>query len=215
MEREVPALEGRLAVLTDWIYFLFLIQMMWFAGVLTGGLVLGLIPSTYAVFAVIRKRLQNKDVKFSRCFWQCYKLFFWQLQAPGLVWILIGVFIYYDIRLLLSYQHIAGFITGSVFVSLLLIYILATILLFPISAHYELSTFNKVRLAVLIAITMPNISIVLTAGTLAFYFAVSSFPILLLFFGLSVPALLYTKFAMRAFEKMDDRDFIRNVKESI
>ncbi|QUW23309.1 DUF624 domain-containing protein [Sporosarcina sp. Marseille-Q4063] len=201
---------GRFTVISEWIYLLFVIQMFWLIGAVIGLGLFGIIPSTLAMFAVFRKRLQDGDVDIIKTFWNTYRTMFFKSQLTGLFWILLGLFLYYDIRILFNYQNTFGFIIGAILISVLLIYLLATMILMPMNVHYEMTSSNRVRLSVMIAITMPHISIGLTLSTILVYFIATYIPILFLLCGISLAAFLYMKCSQNAFTKVEATGYIRN-----
>ncbi len=189
----------------EWIYFLLILQLFWVIGVILGGVIFGIFPATYAIFAVIRKSLMKGDVRINKEFWKNYQSVFLRSQLEGWVWILVGVFIYYDVRLLFAYQNIAGFIVGSLFVSILIIYGLCTMVLLPIYFHYNLTTLNRIRLALMIVIILPYISVGLSVGSIILYFIATKIPILFMLIGITLTALLYTYLTSFAFHKVKER----------
>jgi uncharacterized membrane protein YesL len=202
---------GRFAVISEWIYLLFVIQMFWLVGAVIGLGLFGIIPSTLAMFAVFRKRLQDGDVDIIKTFWNAYRTMFFKSQLTGLFWILLGLFLYYDIRILFNYQNTFSFIIGAILISVLLIYLLATMILMPMNVHYEMTSSNRVRLSVMIAITMPHISIGLTLSTILVYFIATYIPILFLLCGISLAAFLYMKCSQNAFIEVEATGYIRNL----
>ena len=104
---------GRFAVISEWIYLLFVIQMFWLVGAVIGLGLFGIIPSTLAMFAVFRKRLQDGDVDIFKTFWNTYRTMFFKSQLTGLFWILLGLFLYYDIRILFNYQNTLPLLLGQ------------------------------------------------------------------------------------------------------
>lgn len=199
----------RFMVISQWIYFLFIVQMLWLVGIIIGFLVIGLIPSTLAVFALVRQRLQVGDVNINKEFWRHYKSNLFKAQLQGYLWVLLGLFLYYDIRLLFNYQHIITSIFAAVFVGVLIIYLLSSMLLIPIQVHYNLSMFNRIRLTLLISITMPPIALGLSFSTIILYFIATYIPILFALTGVSLAALCYTKCSFFAFEKLQKTGFLR------
>lgn len=202
---------GRFAVISEWVYLLFVIQMFWFIGAVIGLGLFGIIPATLSMFAVFRKRLQDGDVDIVRTFWNTYRTTFFKSQLTGLFWIVLGLFLYYDIRILFNYQNTFTFIIGAILISVLVIYLLATMILMPMNAHYEMTSSNRVRLSLMIAITMPHISIGLTLSTILVYFIATYIPILFFLCGISLAAFLYMKCSLKAFTKVEETGYMRNL----
>jgi len=202
---------GRFSVISEWIYLLLIIQIFWLVGTVIGLGLFGIIPSTLAMFSVFRKRLQDGDVDIIKTFWNTYRTMFFKSQLTGLAWILLGLFLYYDIRILFNYQNTFSFIIGAVLISILLIYLLATMILIPLNVHYEMTNSNRVRLSVMIAITMPHISIGLTLSTILVYFIATYIPILFLLCGISLAAFLYMKCSLKALIRVEETGYITNL----
>ena|SRR5690625_535474 len=205
----------RFMTLSQWIYFLFMVQLLWFIGVIVGVAVMGIIPSTVAVFALVRQRLQGADVAIHKEFWRYYKENLFKTQIQGYLWIIFGIFLYYDIRLLFSFQSLSTSIIAAIFVSVLILYLLASMLIFPIQVHYHLSVFNRIRLPLFISITMPHIAIGLILSTIVLYVIATYIPILFTLIGVSLTALLYTKCSFFAFEKLQKSGFLKMETHSV
>lgn len=199
---------GNLTIVGEWLYFLLMLQLIWFAGLILGGIVLGIFPATYAVFVIVRNRLREGDIKISRRFWKVYKTNFLKRQIGGWIWLLIGILIYYDIRLMFAYYNLFGFVVGSFFISILIIYGLCTMLLLPIYSNYELTILNRIRLALIIAVTFPHISVGLSLFTVAIYIIAIKIPTLVMLIGISLVALIYTYLSSFAFQKIEETGFI-------
>lgn len=195
-------------IVGEWLYFLLILQLFWLMGLILGGVILGIFPATYAMFTVIRKRLLDGDVRINKEFWKSYQSVFLRSQLEGWIWILIGMFIYYDVRLLFAYQNLTGFIIGSLFVSILMIYGLCTMVLLPIHSHYNLTVLNRIRLALMIVITLPHISVGLSVGSIIMYFIITKIPILFMLIGVTLLALLYTYLSSFAFRKVEERNIL-------
>lgn len=195
-------------ILGEWLYFFLILQLYWFIGVILGGVILGIFPSTYAAFAVVRKHLLQSDMNINKVFWGNYQAVFLKSQLKGWTWSLIGMFIYYDIRLLFAYQNLVGFVLASLFVTMLMIYGLCSMVLLPIYSHFNLTVLNRVRLALMIVITMPHISVGLTVGTVIVYFIATKTPILFMLIGIGVIALLYTYLSSLAFQKIEEKSIL-------
>lgn len=196
------------ATVGEWLYFLLILQLHWFMGVMLGGIILGVFPATYATFIVVRKQLLQGDVKVNKVFWRTYQSAFLKSQLEGWIWSIIGMFIYYDIRLLFAYQNLVGFVIASLFIAILMIYGLCSMVLLPIYAHFNLTVLNRVRLALMIVITIPHISVGLSVGSIMIYFVAIKIPILFMLIGISLIALLYTYLSSYAFHKVQEKNIL-------
>lgn len=203
-------MNSKLILFGEWIYFLLMLQLLWLMGLLVGGVILGFFSATCASFVVARKRLRKEDVRISREFWQAYQTVFFRSQLEGWIWVFIGLFIYYDMRLMFSYQNIFGFIAGSLFVSLLILYGLCTMITLPVYAYYDLTALDRVRLALMIAVTYPHISVCLSLGTVIIYMIAKILPVLFLLIGISAMILFYTYVATFALQKIAKSGFIQS-----
>lgn len=205
----------RFTGITEWVYFLLVVQILWLIGVIVGAVVIGLIPSTVAVFALARQRIQGEDVKLNKEFWKFYKENLFKVQLQGYIWVVFGIFLYYDIRLLFSFQQIATSIIAAILVSMLILYLLSSMLILPIKVHYNLSVLNEIRLPLFISVTMPYIAIGLISSTIVLYFIATYIPILFALTGVSLTAILYTKCSFFAFEKLQKTGFLRVEDNSV
>ena len=77
----------------EWVTKLALLNLLWLLFSLVGGILLGIFPSTLAMFAVIRQWLQgDTQLSIRKSFWRYYKADFWKGNALGaFLSILIGL----------------------------------------------------------------------------------------------------------------------------
>ncbi|MCT8139259.1 DUF624 domain-containing protein [Anaerobacillus sp. CMMVII] len=204
----VDGMMSRFTQISEWIYFLFIVQLCWLLGVAIGLGVLGISPATYAVFEVIRKRLQGEENNVGKRFWQHYRKYL-KKQWFSFLWIITGLFLYYDVRLLFSYDHLLTVILGALFVSLLILYLLCSMVIIPIFTHFEMKWPDRIRLALTVVVTQPHISLGLCLSTLGLYLILIYIPIIYFLIGISVTALLYTKLSLFAFKRIEEKGFVR------
>lgn len=196
---------GTFTKVSEWIYFLWILQMCWVLGVLVGGFLFGFFPATYALFYVIEERFRKVDVNTWEKFWATYRTVFIRSQYEGALWVLLGIFIYYDIRLIFSYQHLLSLFIGSLFVSFLILYGMVTMMILPIQARYRLSTLDALRLAFIVSILFPHISLGLTITTVIIGYTAKGLPLLFLLLGMSTIALWYTFMTRFSFSRIEEK----------
>ncbi|SDM26563.1 YesL family protein [Sediminibacillus halophilus] len=202
---------GRFSLFCEQVYFLVASQVRGMAGLLAGGIVLGIFPALYATFAVMETRLRHPETETNagNVFWSVYKTSFLKCQLYGYVWLALGLFLYYDIRLLFSYSNVLAFAGACLLVSLLFIYLLSSLLILPIAVRYRLTVLNSVRLSGTIAILIPFVSLALTILTIGCGLVLVYVPLLFLFCGVSFLAAASTKIASYAFRRMEQSGYLR------
>ncbi len=202
---------GRFNQFCEQVYFLVAVQLRAMAGLLAGGIVFGLFPALYATFAVMEARLRHPgtEINAGGVFWSVYKASFLKCQLYGYVWLALGLFLYYDIRLLFSYPNVPVFVAACFLVSLLFIYLLSSLLILPIAVRYRLPVLNSVRFSATIAILIPFVSLALTVLIIVCGLVLAYVPLLFLICGISFLAAACTKIASFAFRRMERNGYLR------
>lgn len=131
----------RLYDICVWIMRLAYINILWIVFSAIGGFLLGLAPSTLAMYSVIRKWVMGeKEIAIFPLFWKSYKEEFFRSNTILLLLVLIGWVLYIDIEIL---KHISGIIFSIltiIVVSFIIIYIFVSLMIFPVLSHYQFKT---------------------------------------------------------------------------
>jgi uncharacterized membrane protein YesL len=110
-------------------------------------------PATTALFGVVRKwHVEGTDVGVVRIFFQLFKTNFKKSFIIGLIWLLAGFILYFDLSIVLQIDF-----TGKIFVFILLIfssilYVFMTIYIFFILVHQDLTIVQSIKNALFMSI---------------------------------------------------------------
>src|SRR5690554_99319 len=89
----------RLHPLFIWFSNLAYLNLLWIVFTLLGGIILGFIPSTSALFSVIRQLLRKNDeeIPITKIFWTYYRKDFWKINRNFYLLICCGFIFLADI----------------------------------------------------------------------------------------------------------------------
>lgn len=194
---------------SEWIYFLFVTNILWLVGILLGGVILGVVPSTIILFKSIRNKIYLGEGEISLAtWWTDYKNYFWRTQVIGVSWMLVGFVIYIDFKIVMLGEGPVTNILLIILSAVSIIYISSTFLFISIYVHYEFKPFDQIRLSLLLSLIYPYFSglflIVLFAGYFAWYYV----PTIFLFLGVSFFTLLLMLVTLLFFSKAENNQLI-------
>ncbi|WP_353961104.1 DUF624 domain-containing protein [Neobacillus sp. CF12] len=120
------------------------LNFLWIIFTVGGLIVFGMIPATVSLFAIVRKWLITKetDLPIFHTFYQNYKNEFLKSNKLGLVLVLMGLFLYYDFKLIMLS---GGMLQYTLTVPLLLIsifYCITLLYIFPVYVHFDQKVFQ-------------------------------------------------------------------------
>jgi uncharacterized membrane protein YesL len=119
-----------LEVFTDLVY----LNLLWLVASLP---LVTIAPSTAAMFGVVRGWTRGKDVPTTGEFFSLFRENFGRSLAVGLVWVLLGAMLAVDFFLVGQMESFRRPLY-VVFLAFALLYISATVYLFPVMVNYEL-----------------------------------------------------------------------------
>ncbi|MBM7551524.1 YesL family protein [Thalassobacillus pellis] len=185
---------------SEWIMKMAYINLLWIAFTLTGLVVLGFLPSTAAMFAIMRKWMKGQLGKsIFKQFWGFYKKEFLKSNIAGLGLVIVGYVLYFDLFIYDFGQQqtlkILVFILAA-------FYLLTVAYFFPLYVHHELKWHQYMKLAVLTAFSSPLRGLLMVFLGYGIYYLMSMSPGLLLFFYGSTIAYLWLMISLPLFEKL-------------
>ncbi|WP_134701014.1 YesL family protein [Ammoniphilus sp. YIM 78166] len=175
----------------DWVAKLAWLNILWLLFSLLGLGLFGLMPSTIAMFAVIRKWLQEEEVSDGKEFWRIYKKEFWRANLLGGGLALIGYLLYLNAQIFSTMDGMAFEVMSYILVGFLGYQCLMLIYFFPLYANYEFTFSQYLVYASSMIIYHPIRTAFSLAGCILLFFLYLSYPALLIFFsGSSIAFLL-------------------------
>ncbi|MGE8204628.1 YesL family protein [Heyndrickxia sp. NPDC080065] len=184
-----------------------LANLCWIAFTLLGLGILGFFPATVALFTIVRKWLKkDTDISVWRTFKQVYFKEWKRSNGIGLVFYIIGLFLFLDIRI------VDGIMTGvfSSFLSILLYFLAFLFLLsvgyfFAIYVHFELSNKEYIKQSFLFAVTSLPSTIWIGAGFCVTGYLIWRFPGLIPLISAVAPAYWMMKVCLNRFTLLEKR----------
>ncbi|QGH33698.1 DUF624 domain-containing protein [Gracilibacillus salitolerans] len=190
--------------LMEWIAKLALLNMLWIMYSLCGFLVFGLFPATVALLMVTRDLKRNNQKGIRASFLQYFVNNFIKANAYGFFIAIVNICL---ISLTFKSAHqFSVIISVPIFVITVLAFLISLFLL-PVFTYFKASFVNHLKLATIIALGHPVVSFVLFSlfslnfGIIFYSRILIAYPILFLFFMVSVSAYLVTVVLMPVFGK--------------
>ncbi|MFE7062868.1 YesL family protein [Sutcliffiella sp. NPDC057660] len=188
-----------------WMLKVAYLNLLWIGFTLLGLGVLGLFPSTGAMFTIVQKWLGKEPVeKIFSTFWKIYKKEFVALNKFGLFFIAIGYLLIYDLLFiqmngsnLIWLFPVIGFLGIS--------YILTLLYFFPIYIKYEMKFYHYIKQAFLIGAGSLLETILIFTVCMVLMITVWFIPGIIPFFTGSVLAVAVTWSSNRAINKINSR----------
>jgi uncharacterized membrane protein YesL len=136
-----------LEVFTDLVY----LNLLWLVTCLP---VVTIAPSTAAMFGVVRGWIRGKDTPTTREFFSLFRENVGRSLAVGLVWTVLGAVLAADFLLVGQMESFRRPLY-AVFFAFALLYVSATVYLFPVMVNYELDWKGVIKNSLLFSIARP------------------------------------------------------------
>ncbi|HET7628133.1 MAG TPA: DUF624 domain-containing protein [Bacillales bacterium] len=192
---------GTLYVLCEWAMKLAYANLVWLLFSLCGAVLFGVIPATAALFSVLGKWLKGEDdFRVLPVFWQVYRNHFLRLNGFGLLWGLIGFFLYLDVRFLTNHDGFAATAMQLAVYVVLLLYLVTTLYFFPVYTAFRLTVFQSVKVSLVFGLSHVMSTLAMVGGTAMFFLFFYFFPYfsgMIVLFGASLPAFIIQSAARR------------------
>lgn len=197
------SINGKLYMYCDWIWKFCYINLLWGLFTIMGGVIFGITPATVSLFTITRKWIRGeKDVPIWATFWKTYKTEFLKSNALGLIYVVVGLILYFDERLIISHPGTLnrGYIIA--FLVLAFIYLLSLLYFFPVYVHYELNPRAYIKYSIMIAFNQFPYTIIMIAGLWASYIILKYLPGITLFLGSGILSFTLMWAANKAFSRL-------------
>jgi uncharacterized membrane protein YesL len=151
---------GRFYRFCDWMMKIAYVNLLWILCSLLGLVVIGIIPSTVALFTVIRKwLLGEKEVPIFSTFSQSFRTEFFKSNLLGIFIVLAGYMVYFDFRYLTSIQGTNQLWLSIPLVIITVFFFITMLYLLPVYVHYELTFFQYIKHSFYIGVANPMITL--------------------------------------------------------
>lgn len=189
---------------------LFLLQLLWVLGALAGAVVLGVLPATAALCAVLREdRLEQiaeetGDLPRARPrlwteFWSAWREEFWRAHRLGgallLGWLLLAL----DRAVLtgVSLGSIAPLVSGLVVVLTVVLVLLSSVV-WPLAAHFDDPVGRLLRMGLVLLLRRPTVALLIAVVLAAAIWVAQTVPGLMPVLGIALPAWAVTTLLWRS-----------------
>jgi len=178
------------------------VHFLWVIFTLGGLVIFGVMPATTAVFSVIRKWLMKEnDLPIFRTFVDSYKSCFIETNLLGFFYFLLGVFLYFDLRIVNNTDLHMDIIRIFVLIACFL-YLLIGLFLLPVYVHFTLSKLNYIKQSFLIVFARPLETFLMLVSLVVSYFLFLYLPVVFIFAGTTVVSFPLMWIGMRSFNKI-------------
>lgn len=193
-----------------WIFRLCYVNILYLLGTAIGLIVFGFVPSTIALFSVVRRwKRGEKNFTITRYFIKEYRDNFAKTSFLGIPILLIGYILLAEINIfwqqasnLYYILSVIVIITFTIFISMLLYY-------FPIYSHYEFTFIKYIQMSFIMAIIHPIRTIGMLLLLVVFYFLFLMTPLIFTLIGFSIMALVITHLVYDKFPYTDYEEQIK------
>jgi len=173
--------------ITEGITEFVMLNVMWFAGCILGGIIFGWAPSTVALLTVIRNKIMKKEYYgVIRSFWATYKKEFVKANKLGIIGMFFLIIVSIN-KMNFDVQPERMFTILSTVSTIAMIFIYGVILcMFSLYVHYNMDLKEYFVRALNLLIVKPFVTICLALWTILFYVIIIRIPGLIAIFGASV-----------------------------
>ncbi len=199
----VNAFNSTIYKIMEWITRFAFIHLLWIVFSLSGLILLGLFPSTVALFTIIREWLRGKsDIPIFTTFWHYFKSEFVKANLFGItiiaILLLIGVDFYFILLTNnsgLSWVHIPLF-------ALVLLLLLFLLYVFPAYVHYDINITLLIKNTILIMLVSPLHNLLMIVCLTSIFIIMRTVPALFFISGSSIYAFITMWLALQAFDRL-------------
>lgn len=193
-------LDGMLISFCEWIYRFLILNFLWVAFTVMGGVVLGIMPATVTTFYILRKWVQGElDIPIFKTFKDVYIKEFKNANKCGLFFAAVFMFLAADLNILYKMEALYSTALYILVMAVLFFVSVAFIYFFPTYVHFELGIKDYIKNSFILALTSPMQTVLIGVGFGLIYYFVKGSPGLIPFFFMVIPSywvmhILYKRF---------------------
>jgi len=187
-----------------WVGRLVFVNVLWTVGSLIGLLVLGLVPATIGLFAVVRKWvLGERNISILNIFWREYRTNFRKTSLLGIPMIFIGYILLAEINIFWHQGTPLYYALSFLVITTFIVYAFTVIYFFPLYVHYDFTLLQYFKIAAIIGTINPLRTIGLLLLIVFFYIVFLFTPLTFTFLGTSILALIIMHLVYQKFPKIN------------
>jgi uncharacterized membrane protein YesL len=186
----------------EWLMRLALINVLWLGFTLAGVGILGWAPATVATFTLVRKLLLSRDeeVPILSTFIQAFRKEFIHANMLGLLLLVsIGMLYISGASMMVIGSSI---VPKMILIGVAFLTCIITIFIFPVFCHYQLSIQNYIRYSLTIGVANLHYFAMILFILFIVFFVYSSFPVVMFFYFISLPAFIIMFISLKMFNKI-------------
>jgi uncharacterized membrane protein YesL len=174
---------------SEWIVRLVWSNFLWIAFTVVGAGVFGIMPATVALFTVTRKwKLKEFDFSIRKLFIATYKKEFVRSNATGMVFVIIGVLLYLDLKIAEGMQGTISVVLYVFIGFIILLFVNMVIHFFPLYVHYHYSVKEYIKQSFIISLISPTSTFLIAIGLFFIGYLLANMPGLIPFLLGVLPA---------------------------
>jgi uncharacterized membrane protein YesL len=183
-------------------------NILWILFSLLGFVLIGIMPATAAMFAVMRKLImeeQEEQVPIFSLFWNKYKQEFVKANLYGYLLLIVGAVFVMDVMLFQSLDGMPFMLLSILSAGLLLVFLAVVLYFIPLYVHYDLPFFQYIKTAFLLTFTHPIQTFIMITSGAVIGFILLLLPGSLFFFSGSLYCFIVTKTALKVFAHVEEQ----------
>ncbi len=189
----------------DALVWLALVNVLWLAGTLAGGVVLGLAPASVAAAAVSRRRLRGETGGTARAFARTWRAELARSNAVLLPVLLAGLLLLANWRVFAGREGAAADAVAAATALAGLALAAVAVVLLPLYVHYDLPLRRYLPTAASFLLANPVAALLPLLGVVVVLAVTRALPGLALFLSAAALLHLVTALALGTFERNDER----------
>ncbi len=175
----------------NWMWRFMILNFLWVIGTLLGLIVFGIMPSTVAMFYILRKWIQgNLEIPLITTFINIYKEEFIRSNKCGLPFFILFLFLSFDLIILYNMQESYSLILYILVMTVLFFVSISFMFFFPTYVHFKYTNKEYVKNSFIIALTSPMQTGLIFVGFLILSYIVKGRLGFAAFFFISIPSYL-------------------------
>lgn len=149
-------------------------------------------PATAAMFGVVRKRVLQKDTEgIFKTFFKLFKENFKKSFILSILWSILALFLFYDFFLIQPEASIFQLILFIVWAIAFVIFSAASLYIFPVMVHFELSLKQVIKNAFFFSLMNPVVTMLMIISGAMGVFLFYKYPVFVFFITTLLATVIY------------------------
>ncbi|WP_051428245.1 YesL family protein [Bacillus sp. J33] len=189
---------------SEWIVRLAWSNFLWIAFTAVGAGVFGIMPATVALFTVTRKwKLKEFDFSIRKLFIATYKKEFVRSNVTGMIFAIIGVLLYFDLKIAEGMQGTISVVLYVFIGFIILLFVNTVIHFFPLYVHYHYSVKEYIKQSFIISLISPTSTFLIAIGLFFIGYLLVNMPGLIPFLLGVLPAYWIMNVSINRFQALE------------